>query len=530
VSLEPNPDEEEETALFAQRLPGFRSFGIAALLISLGWGTVGDVSDIAAQGGEGDAWVDLLDDVREKTVAATEDDLDSYVIDVAIDPASGTIAGTEEVVYRNSSGVPQDEVYFRLFPNAGYYHEGSLTVTDLTVDGQPADGELSASDTVLRVPLGRSLEPGASATVAMDFSTVVPFDSQGSFGILSRSSFAGTWVLSDWYPSLAGYEPDRGWRIDPPTAFGDPTFSETALYDVTISAPAAWTLVTSGTDVAADPDGAAEARRFIAGPARDFSFVADDDYVAVEAMAGDTTVTAFVNPGEEAAGQSALDVAVSAITLYGSWFGPYPYQELDIVAAPLAGALGVSWAGLIQLDGPGLLGVLAPNDPTRFASIVAHEVGHQWWGSLVGFNSNDHTFLLEGLTNYVAILWIEATAGQDTALAAMRASLAAPYIALLESTGDQVADLPIADGQSGRSTIYYAKSSLGFFAIDETIGDDAFRAALSGVAGVFGFGVAEPLDVLTAFEAASGQDLDGLWRFWFEAAETTPADVEALFV
>jgi aminopeptidase N len=220
---------------------------------------------------------------------------------------------------------------------------------------------------------------------------------------------------------------------------------------------------------------------------------------------------------------------VSALDLYGRWFGPYPYNELDIIAAPLAGALGVSWAGIIYLDGPGMLGVLAPNDPVRFASIVAHEVGHQWWGSLVGFNSNDHTFLLEGLTNYVSILWIGATSGRDAAIAAMQSSLATPYVALLEASGDQIADLPIADGQSGRSTIFYAKSSLGFFAINETIGDDAFRTALMELSRDFGFDIAEPADVLARLEATSGQDLSDLWRFWFEAAETTPADVEALF-
>jgi aminopeptidase N len=287
--------------------------------------------------------------------------------------------------------------------------------------------------------------------------------------------------------------------------------------------------VTSGIEVDAGAHGEFETRRFVAGPARDFSLIADDDYVALEATSGDTIVRAHVSPGQETAGQTALDVAVSALDLYGSWFGPYPYQELDIIAAPLAGALGVSWSGIIYLDGPGLLGVLAPNDPVRFSSIVAHEVGHQWWGSLVGFNSNDHTFLLEGLTNYVSILWIEATSGRDAAIAALRASLAAPYVALLQASGDQVADLPIAEGQTGRSTIAYAKSSLGFFAIDETIGDDAFRTALADLTTDFGFGIAEPVDVEAALEAASGQELDELWRFWFEAAETTPADVEALF-
>jgi len=474
------------------------------------------------------AFPDVLPTERGDVAAATENELDEYTLAVTLDPATSTVSGTERVIYRNSTGIPQSEVYFRLFPNAGYYGEGALTVSDLTVDRAPVTSELSADDTVLQVSLSTQVLPGAVATIDLRFETIVPTDTSGSFAILNRSSFTGTWSMSDWYPSLAGYEPDRGWRIDPPTSFGDPTFAETARYDVTITAPANLTLVTTGVEVDAATSNGIQTRQFRAAPARDFSFAADDDYVSLLASSDGTTVTAYVNPGQEPGGQAALDVAVSALAVFGERFGPYPHRELDIVAAPLAGALGVSWSGIVFLDGPGMLDILAHSDPAYFNSVVAHEIGHQWWGGQIGFNSNDHTFLLEGITNFIAILWIEATAGPETALAAIRTSLAAPYIALIEATGDQVADLPIADGQSGRGTIFYNKSALGFFAINETIGDAAFTAALATLAADFAFAIAEPTDVLAAFETASGQDLGELWRFWFEAAETTPADVEAL--
>lgn len=471
---------------------------------------------------------DVLPGQRAGVDAATEGELDEYTLAVTLDPATSTVSGTEQVIYRNSTGIPQSEVYFRLFPNAEYYGEGALTVGDLTVGGEPVTPELSASDTVLRVPLPDPVPANAEVSIDLRFETVVPTDTSGSFAILNRSSFTGTWSMSDWYPGLAGYEPDRGWRIDPPTSFGDPTFAETARYDVTITAPADLTLVTTGIETDATTSNGLQTRQYAAAPARDFSFAVDDDYVSLSAGADGTIVTAFVNPGQEAGGQAALDVAVSALAVFGERFGPYPHRELDIVAAPLAGALGVSWSGIVFLDGPGMLDILAQSDPAYFNSVVAHEIGHQWWGGQIGFNSNDHTFLLEGITNYSAFLWIEATAGPETALAAIRTSLAAPYIALIEATGDQVADLPIADGQSGRGTIFYNKSALGFFAINETIGDAAFTAGLETLAVDFAFAIAEPTDVLAAFETASGQELGELWRFWFEAAETTPADVEAL--
>ncbi len=500
--------------------------GLVLAVLALSGGI--DRSHVDAQDAASETFPDVLPGKVSAVSAATDGELSDYTLAVILDPDTSTIAGTEEVIYRNTTGTAQSEVYFRLFPNAEYYGEGSLTVTDLTVDGDAVVPELSTSDTVLRVPLPTPVDPDAAVTIELTFTTVVPTDTTGSFAILNRSSFAGTWALSDWYPSLAGYEPDRGWRIDAPTSFGDPTFAESARYDVEITAPVAMRLVTTGTEVEATSGDVTQTRRYAAGPVRDFSVAADDDYVSLTAEANETTVTAFVNPGEEIGARAALDVAVTALDLYGERFGPYPFSELDIVAAPLAGALGVSWSGIVFLDGPGMLGVVAQSNPALFDSIVAHEVGHQWWGGMVGLNSNDHTFLLEGLTNFVAILWIEATSGEEAALAAMRTSLAAPYVALITATGDQVADLPIADGQSGRSTIYYGKSALGFYAINQAIGDAAFTEALVQLATDFAFAIAEPSDVLAAFEAASGEDLGELWRFWFEAAETTPADVDAL--
>jgi aminopeptidase N len=53
-------------------------------------------------------------------------------------------------------------------------------------------------------------------------------------------------------------------------------------------------------------------------------------------------------------------------------------------------------------------------------------------------------------------------------------------------------------------------------------------AALAAYADAFRFGIAEPDDLLAAFEAASGQSLQELWSFWFDSATTTPADIEAL--
>ena len=506
-----------------------RSRLIAALTLVLILSAVLPILVAPVTAAEVSAYDDLLPDSRDEVEAEFGATLSRYQISARLDPATGTIAGEERVEFVNTTGDALAEVYFRLFPNAAYYGEGGLTVADVAAAGAPVLVELSVEETVLRVPLSEPLADGERVEIAISFLATVPADTAGSYGIFSRATAAGTWILADWYPSLVGWEPDRGWRLDAPTSFGDPTFGSAALYEVTLTAPEGWRVVTSGqaVDDLGEEDGW-RTLRYVAGPVRDFTLVADDDFAMTEAQSAGTTVRSFATPGREDAARAALETAVAGLEIYGRLFGPYPYEELDLIEAPLVGTLGVAWAGIVFLDGSSMYGGMFFDNPEGFAFIVAHEVGHQWWSGLVGVNSNDHTFIAEGLTNYVAVVWVEEALGAEAGRRILEGSVAAPYLALLNSVGDMVADVPIEEGLTGRGPIWYGKSALGFHAIRRQIGDDDFFAGLAAFVDRFAFEIAEPVDLLAAFETASGQDLDELWRVWFEAAETTPADVEAL--
>ena len=64
--------------------------------------------------------------------------------------------------------------------------------------------------------------PGQRAEIALTFTSTVPADSTGSYGIFSRDTGNGSWVLADWYPILAVWEEGDGWALPEVTAFGDP--------------------------------------------------------------------------------------------------------------------------------------------------------------------------------------------------------------------------------------------------------------------------------------------------------------------
>jgi aminopeptidase N len=298
---------------------------------------------------------------------------------------------------------------------------------------------------------------------------------------------------------------------------------------VTFTAPAAVTVVASGSVVSASADPFERTQRFIAGPAREFTLVVDDDSVVQQAEADGVTVSVYTEPdaAPEVAAET-LRIAASALDVFGELFGPYPYTELDIVEAPMDGALAVSWAGIIFLDSAGMVDRMAVNNPLGFETVVAHEIAHLWWGNTIGSNSNDHTYINEGLATLSSVIYLERTAGEAAAANAREQWMLRPARRLLEQ-GDVIVDQPVTGemDESVRSSAVYGKGALGFAAIRREIGDDAFFAALGAYARDNQFEIAGPAALRAAFEAAAGRDLGALWSHWFDEAAMTAEDIAA---
>jgi hypothetical protein len=477
--------------------------------------------------------VDPFADVVPEALVSAEraaDEFSAVRMDVALDPAIGAIGGEMSITWRNPASQPLEDVWFRLFPNAFYYGEGDLQVTDVTVDGAPVVPELALDDTALRVPLPAPVDPGESAAIALTFTSTVPANSTGSYGIFNRDTRTGSWVLADWYPILAVWEEGDGWALPEVTAFGDPTYAPSAFYDVQVTAPEDLEVVATGV-VTSETDGAGTIiRDFVAGPARDFVLVADDDNAPLSRQVNDTLLTLWTPPSlDPAIGVQTLETAAGALRYYNQTFGAYPAREVDVVQIDPSGALGLAWAGLLFLDGPALLSTYGEHDPAGLATVVAHEMAHLWWGILAGGDSNKHAYIQESLATVSSLLYLKETLGPEVAGAELDAWVTRPAFDLL-AAGDAVVDVPVAaeDDPNIWSDATYGKGSLAFLAIRQEIGAAAFEAALHDLATRYAWGEMTPADLRAAFETASGQDLDALWSHWFDEAAMTHEEIEEI--
>lgn len=475
----------------------------------------------------------LLADVPEALLAEAEQTLQELsVIEImaTLDPGQSTISGAMTVTWRNPVVKPQEEVWFRLFPNAGYYGEGGLTVSAVTVDGAPVTPELALDDTALRVPLPSPVSQGDTTQIAMEFVATVPTNSTGSYGIFTHDTQARLWVLADWHPLLAVVEPDGEWALPEVTVFGDPTYAPGAFYDVTLTAPDNLLVASSGITVETTTANGKTTRRTIAGPARDFVLVAAEDAVPLRQDVDGTQITLWTAPDlDPAIAARTLEIAADVLRNYQARWGRYPLRELELVQVNPSGALGIAWSGLLFLDGPSLLEGYGTRNDDGLAAVIAHEVSHLWWGVLVGGDSNTYGYIPEALATVSALLYINDAFGPEAARGELNAWALEPSRRLLRN-GDAIVDLPASDDQdaSTRYAALYGKGALGFLAVREAIGAEAFDAALRQISSEYAWKEMTPSELRAAFEEVSGQDLQALWAHWFNEAAMSAEEIAAL--
>lgn len=502
-----------------QTLPLMVALLLGTMLLPLGSSAQSPVTRLS----QVDFYADVIPSLSDQVRQETEGTLPIYTVDASMIPASdqpARIEGTLSLDYINFTNSDQSELYLRLYPNFEDYGGGTMTISDVTIDGEPATAVIGDDTSLTTVQLPSALAPGERATIDLSFVTTIPLDPVTSYGMFGYFSDTSSYNLSQWMPLLAGWDPATGWLLDRPNSVGDPVFSNSAMFDISITAPSDVTFVTSGKEVEQAELGVLTEHHWVAGPTRDFVMSAGTQLEVLEQQVGETTIRSWYFPGYEEPAATVLNDSVNAFEVYSKAFGAYPYSEMELVQS----RLGQSAAGV---EFPGLMYIGAVHyDPTSdyLEFTVVHEIAHQWWYGQVGNNQYLHAFLDEAMANESSIIYKEQIDGPDAANTWVMNFLKRPYLTMLFSdTGDQIVDQPSADfitnAPYGRTV--YGKGALGFETIRQEIGDEAFFAGLQQYVADHRFGIAQPDDLLTALETASGRDLQELWDHWFLRTEGT---------
>ncbi|MCB0166345.1 MAG: M1 family peptidase, partial [Anaerolineae bacterium] len=253
---------------------------------------------------------------------------------------------------------------------------------------------------------------------------------------------------------------------------------------------------------------------FAAGPVRDFYLAASSSYEVVSRTVGQVTINSYAPANLLAGAEVALDQAAQAVEHFNRRFGPYPFTEFDLVGTTNF-ALGIEYPGIVAilLDLYDQVGqVRGQATPGLLESVVAHEVAHQWFYSLVGNDQIDEPWLDEALAQYATILYYN-DGYDEQAAAGFRRSLERRWARVGQA--EIPIGLPVRDYSVDEySGIIYGRGPLFIAQLAETMGQPAFDEFLQDYATTYRWRIATGDDFKRLAEQHCQCDLNPLFAAW----------------
>ncbi len=407
-----------------------------------------------------------------------------YEVTLRAGAKARTWIGHQEVTFENLDGAPLGpRIWLRVWSN-GVQGCAAQAISVTNVTGGVA-GDLDRNCTALPVDLPGALDLGDVATIGMDLRIVVPRIND-RFGRHAGVSLVGTAL-----PTLAVHD-DAGWHLDPFIDLGESFYSLAADYDVTFDVPLGIDTPATGSLVSSDPTDGRVTRVFEARDVRDFEWAAGVLRHRSRIDSDGTKVRVWFRPGmKQSTVARMLDVSVTSMQTYDAAFTPYPYPEVDVVLADFVTFGGMEYPQIV-FSYPG-------------ATVIAHELGHQWWYGVVGDDQYHAPWLDEAFATYASTL----VTGHDFCIGKGPARWPSRSTRLTN-------DMGYWNRHQGDYITVYLQGACALAALDRRFGHELFLSTLRGYVEDHRYGVSTTQDFVAAIEAAAAVHLPG-WdvsRFW----------------
>ncbi len=439
-----------------------------------------------------------------------------YELTVSLDEELTQLRGMGSIRVPNTSPDPWTYVVFRLYPSLEQYG-GELALSSVAVDGKTTTFSYLAQGSAVRVDLPVALLSGQEARIDLSWNLTIPNwdeDLPQAYRLFGLSQ--GMLNLPLFYPSLAVYQPgpvlgSGRWWLEQGTVRGDAAFNLASLFVVTATLPSDLIPVTSGTLVTSTVTAQGQVQRvWVTGPNREFTILASPEYQSASTEAYGTRVTSYWLPGQDANGRRALQYAATALRVFSDKFGPYPYRDLRVAAAPLS-FRGMEYPQLLQL-GVGLYGRYQDELELR----TVHEVAHEWWYLQVHNDPVNYPWIDEGLAEYSTKIYYDALGGAATAQRLQVQRWQNVITALQSRGGDAPLNLPVMGyaSSSQYEAVVYGKGALFYDALRQGLGDLEFEKFLQEYVKEYRYQIVTPEDILHLARTRNTAVADNLFRQW----------------
>jgi hypothetical protein len=489
-----------------------------------------------------------------------------YLLKANLDTTAKVLSGTENITYTNNSPDALSYLWLHLDQNtykanarsnfatggggAAQHTKGyELESVEILVAGKTQKAVYVVSDSRMQIRLPNNLAPnGGKINILIKYHYTIP-QNGGRTDYLDTKN-GKIYEIAQWYPRMCVYDDTHGWDTLPFLGTGE-FYLEYGDIDYSVTLPA--NMIVAGSGELVNPaevltpkqiarlaqarnsdktimiNTAAEASnrsaRQSAKPTltwhfkmfntRDVAFGASNAYVwdaaRINLPGGKKSLAMSVYPMESDWGRSTEYLKGSIEYFSQKWF-VYPYP----VAINEAGnAGGMEYPGIL-FDGKNSKG-------EGLFSLIAHEIGHNWFPMVVGSDERRFAFMDEGFNTFIDIYASdvfnkgEYAPKRDGEYAPNKGNPADEIIPTIVDPNAPTI-MTAADAVPGeyRHPVEYFKPAFGLVLLREQIlGKDRFDYAFRNYMHQWAYKHPQPEDFFRSMESGAGEDLSWFWKGWF---------------
>jgi hypothetical protein len=306
--------------------------------------------------------------------------------------------------------------------------------------------------------------------------------------------------------------------------FDEPAYK--AVFRITIAVDNG-DIAISNTKILSDIPGPAEGKhtvQFAPTPKMSSYLVAMlvGDFQCLSGSADEIPIRVCAVPEKKDQGAFALTAAENTLKFYDSYYyTKYPFQKLDLIAIPDFAAGAMENTGAITYRETDLLldEKTANKDALEnVASVIAHEIAHQWFGDLVTMKWWDDLWLNEGFATWMSSKplaawkpeWNERLSDVQGTEGALNSDAIASIRAIRAKAETPAEIDALFDG------VAYDKAAAVIRMVESYVGEEVFRKGANAYLQAHAYGNATAEDFWNAIAAASGKPVDKIMKSFID--------------
>jgi hypothetical protein len=352
----------------------------------------------------------------------------NYSIDVELQDAKFTLHANMEVQYINHSPDTLSYLVFHCWPNAyksettplaeqlelhddaSFYwsndkERGYIDSLNFKQDGTNLKWSFEdENEEICYLVLEKPLLPGDSTIISTPFRVKLPSAKYSRLGYTTKGKNNHSFMISQWYPKPAVYKAD-GWHKMPYLNLGE-FYSEFGSFEVSILTPKYLKVAGAGNMVFReseelnfdDTEGIKGFKHhYKLEKAHDFAWFASNEFEhkkkTITLNSGkEVLIQAYFPYDDIDVWRNALNYMEEGLRFYSTRVGEYPYDVCTAVDASLSAGGGMEY--------PTITVISAGDNIHTLEMTLVHEIGHNWFYGILGFNERDYPWMDEGLNTY----------------------------------------------------------------------------------------------------------------------------------